>query len=56
MTAPRPEPAPLQHMRDLERDCGRDVWREVDASMAFARKGGATWAPYIHAPLLCGVG
>jgi hypothetical protein len=45
------EPRPLQHLRDAERDYGRDLWRRYSALIEDVRSQGVTWPPHIHAPL-----
>lgn len=45
------EPRPLQHLRDAERDYGRDVWKRYTALIEDVRSQGVTWPLHIHAPL-----
>lgn len=47
----RPEPAPLEHLRALERDYGRDVWRTLESTIAHGRSQGLRWPEHILAPM-----
>ena len=51
MTAPEAEPAPLRHARDIERDFGHRVWRQLDALLEDVRRAGETWPAYVYTPL-----
>lgn len=45
------EPAPLEHLRALERDYGRGVWRDYERTIELGRSGGLRWPGHILAPM-----